>query len=117
DAAMVPLENSVEGSVNATLDELATGDPLIVLREVLLPVNFALLARPGTELEKVRRGGAPPPAGAPGRGGGPRPPPPPRVDPAARRWVHPGVLDRRGRGVGSRAGRRGRRSDCRANRR
>jgi prephenate dehydratase len=55
DAAMVPLENSVEGSVNATLDELATGEPLIVLREVLLPVSFALLARPGTELEKVRR--------------------------------------------------------------
>src|SRR4029453_14699442 len=57
DAAVVPRENSVEGSVNATLDELATGEPLIVLREVLLPVSFALLARPGTDLEKVRRVG------------------------------------------------------------
>ena len=55
DAAMVPLENSVEGSVNATLDELAGGDPLVITREVVLPVTFALLARPGTALDEVRR--------------------------------------------------------------
>jgi prephenate dehydratase len=55
DAAMVPLENSVEGSVGATLDELASGEPLMVLREIILPISFALLARPGTDLEKVRR--------------------------------------------------------------
>jgi len=53
DGAMVPLENSVEGSVSATLDELATGAPLVITREVLLPVTFALLARPGTELAAV----------------------------------------------------------------
>jgi prephenate dehydratase len=55
DAAMVPIENSVEGSVPATLDELATGEPLMVTREVLLPVSFALMARRGTELAAVRR--------------------------------------------------------------
>jgi prephenate dehydratase len=55
DAAMIPIENSVEGSVAATLDELATGDPLMVTREVLLPVSFALLARAGTSLDDVRR--------------------------------------------------------------
>lgn len=55
DAAMVPLENSVEGSVNATLDELANGELLMVAREVVLPVRFSLLARPGAELEKLRR--------------------------------------------------------------
>jgi prephenate dehydratase len=54
DAAMVPIENSVEGPVNATLDELATGDPLIITREVLLPVRFALVAPPGTTLDQVR---------------------------------------------------------------
>jgi prephenate dehydratase len=54
DAAMVPMENSVEGAVPATLDELATGEPLIVTREVLLPVRFVLAARPGTRLEDVR---------------------------------------------------------------
>jgi prephenate dehydratase len=52
---MIPIENSVEGSVAATLDELATGDPLMVTREVLLPVSFALLARAGTRLDDVRR--------------------------------------------------------------
>jgi prephenate dehydratase len=46
--AVVPLENSVEGSVAETLDELATGEPLMIVREVLIPVTFALLVRPGT---------------------------------------------------------------------
>lgn len=55
DGAVVPLENSVEGSVNATLDELIRGEPLIIAREVLLPVEFALLARPGTTLSAVER--------------------------------------------------------------
>ncbi|MGH3342591.1 MAG: prephenate dehydratase [Carbonactinosporaceae bacterium] len=53
--ALVPLENSVEGSVSVTLDELATGEPLMVTREVLLPVTFTLVARPGTALGSVRR--------------------------------------------------------------
>ena len=52
--AMVPLENSVEGSVPTTLDELALGEPLQVTREVLLPVTFCLLARAGTTLDAVR---------------------------------------------------------------
>ena len=53
--AVVPLENSVEGSVNATLDELIRGGPLHVTAEVLLPVTFTLLVRPGTDLADVRR--------------------------------------------------------------
>lgn len=51
--AMVALENSVEGAVSATLDELATGDLLQVRAEVLLPIEFALLGRPGTELASI----------------------------------------------------------------
>lgn len=58
DAAMVPIENSVEGPVTATLDELAAGDPLVITREVLLPIRFALVARPGTVLGDVRRVGS-----------------------------------------------------------
>jgi len=54
DGSMVPLENSVEGSVASTLDELANGDPLQVTREVLLRVSFSLLGRPGTRREEVR---------------------------------------------------------------
>jgi prephenate dehydratase len=55
DGAMVPIENSVEGSVTATLDELASGDPVVITREVLLPVGFALIARSGTGLHQVGR--------------------------------------------------------------
>jgi prephenate dehydratase len=54
DAALVPLENSVEGSVPATMDGLADGDPLVITREVFLTVQFVLGVRPGTELSDVR---------------------------------------------------------------
>ncbi|SNR46769.1 prephenate dehydratase [Blastococcus mobilis] len=54
DAALVPLENSVEGSVPATMDGLADGEPLVITREVFLDVVFVLAARPGTELSAVR---------------------------------------------------------------
>ena len=69
DAAMVPIENSVEGGVSATLDALASGDPLVVVGEVLVPITFVLAARPGMSLADVRAVGTPPHAGAPGRGG------------------------------------------------
>jgi len=54
DAAMVPMENSVEGGVPATLDALAGGEPLVVVAEALVPVAFVLAARPGTRREDVR---------------------------------------------------------------
>lgn len=53
EAAIVPLENSIEGSVSTTLDELAVGEPLVIVREVILPVSFALLVRPGTTMAEV----------------------------------------------------------------
>ena len=46
--ALVPIENSVEGVVARTLDELATGDPLTIAAEVTLPVSFAFMAKAGT---------------------------------------------------------------------
>jgi prephenate dehydratase len=52
--ALVPIENSVEGGVTATVDELASGRPLMIYREVLLPIAFSLLARPGTELSAIK---------------------------------------------------------------
>ncbi|WP_062519419.1 prephenate dehydratase [Demequina silvatica] len=54
DFAVVAIENTVEGGVTATLDTLATGDPLVILGEVVLPVSFELVARPGTAIEDVR---------------------------------------------------------------
>mgnify|MGYP006265936909 CR=1 FL=1 len=55
DSAIVPIENSVEGSVSVTLDELASGKRLVIIDEVAIPVRFALLVRPGTSLADVRR--------------------------------------------------------------
>jgi prephenate dehydratase len=54
-AALVPIENSVEGGVSATLDNLTYGEPLRITREVLLPVQFTLFARNGTQIQDVRR--------------------------------------------------------------
>lgn len=54
DLGVVPLENSIEGSVNATLDELAFGPPGALIRgEVALPVAMNLLTRPGVELDDI----------------------------------------------------------------
>lgn len=53
-ASLVPIENSVEGGVTATLDNLTYGDPLVIIHEVLLPVQFTLYVRPGTALGDVR---------------------------------------------------------------
>ncbi|WP_231384312.1 prephenate dehydratase [Cellulomonas sp. URHD0024] len=55
DFAVVAIESTVEGGVTATLDSLAAGKPLVILREMLVPVQFTLAAAPGVALEKVRR--------------------------------------------------------------
>ncbi|MFP5368708.1 MAG: prephenate dehydratase domain-containing protein, partial [Actinomycetes bacterium] len=54
-AAMVPIENSVEGGVTATLDAIAAGQELRIIREVLVPISFVLVARPGVRLADVRK--------------------------------------------------------------
>lgn len=53
-AAIVPIENSIEGGVNATLDALAleVEDAEIVGEEVL-PVSHALIARPDLALDDI----------------------------------------------------------------
>jgi prephenate dehydratase len=64
DGAVVPIENSVEGSVPVTLDELATGEPLMITREMTVPIAFSLLARAGTTRDDIRRVGTHPHAAA-----------------------------------------------------
>jgi prephenate dehydratase len=56
DAACVPVENSVEGSVTTTMDALADPDtdPLVAVRETVLPVRFSVLVRPGTTAADVQ---------------------------------------------------------------
>jgi prephenate dehydratase len=54
DAGCVPVENSVEGAVTATMDSLAEDSPLIAVAEVLLPVRFSILTRHGVQPEDVK---------------------------------------------------------------
>ncbi len=51
---VVPIENSVEGSVNATLDSLAFDTDLEIQAEVVLDVHHALVAAKGVELSAIR---------------------------------------------------------------
>jgi prephenate dehydratase len=54
DGGVVPIENSIEGSVNVTLDTLAFGSPGVTIqRELVLPVRHALLARAGVRVEEI----------------------------------------------------------------
>jgi prephenate dehydratase len=54
DLGFVAIENSIEGSVNVTLDTLAFEASLLVQREVVITVDLHLLAPPGTKLEDIR---------------------------------------------------------------
>ncbi len=52
---VVPIENSVEGSVNATLDALAfDADAVRIVGETVLPIHHCLIARAGLALDEVR---------------------------------------------------------------
>src|SRR3954453_8644711 len=56
DRAVVPIENSIEGSVNATLDALAHEAPDVrIVVEVDHPIHQTLIAPPGVSLEDVTR--------------------------------------------------------------
>jgi len=54
DGACVPVENSVEGAVTATLDGLAEDEPpLLAVAEALLPVHFTVVTRPGVDVVRT----------------------------------------------------------------
>jgi prephenate dehydratase len=55
DRALVPFENSLEGSVNATLDALAfETDDVVIVGEVVLAIRHCLIAREAVALDQVR---------------------------------------------------------------
>lgn len=58
--ACVPIENSVEGAVPLTLDELTHGEPLMISAEAYVTVQLDLLVRPGTGLTDIRKVGSHP---------------------------------------------------------
>ncbi len=54
DAGVLPLENSLAGTVGDALDALADGE-LRVVGELLLPIRHQLLVLPGVEIGAIRR--------------------------------------------------------------
>lgn len=56
DQAVAPIENSIEGSINVTLDQLIHGknQPRIIA-EVNLEVHHHLIGRPGTSISEIER--------------------------------------------------------------
>ncbi|HUY65031.1 MAG TPA: prephenate dehydratase [Acidimicrobiales bacterium] len=55
DLGFVPIENSIEGTVNATVDSLVFEVDLLIQREVVLDVHMHLMAAPGTAITDIRR--------------------------------------------------------------
>lgn len=54
DRAVVPIENSIEGSVTMTLDGLALHEELFVEAEIVMPIRQNLLGNHGTTLECIQ---------------------------------------------------------------
>ena len=54
DLGFVAIENSIEGTVNLSHDELAFNHSLLIQREVVLDIEHCLLARPGTSIGDVK---------------------------------------------------------------
>lgn len=53
DSALVPVENSLEGAINITLDTLARSGGLTVWRELIWPVHNQLLAKRQGEIKRI----------------------------------------------------------------
>jgi prephenate dehydratase len=52
--AVIPVENSIEGGVSATLDALAGTEKIRIYGEYLVPVTFNLVVRPGVKLKDIK---------------------------------------------------------------
>ena len=54
DSGVVPIENSIEGTVNFTQDALAFDYDLRITREVVLDIELCLVGRPGTRIDEAK---------------------------------------------------------------
>jgi len=54
DLGFAAIENSIEGTVNATIDTLAFSSNLLIQREVVIPISMELLVAPGATLESIK---------------------------------------------------------------
>lgn len=55
DAGLVPVENSLEGSINITLDTLARSDTLTVARELVWKVKNFLMTKPFADTQEIKK--------------------------------------------------------------
>ena len=55
DLGFVGIENSIEGTVNVTIDALALEHDLLIQREVVLGIQLSLMAPPGMKMADIRR--------------------------------------------------------------
>ena len=55
DLGFLPIENSIEGTVSATVDSLVFEVDLLIQREVVLDVHLNLVAPTGTQMHSIRR--------------------------------------------------------------
>ena len=53
DFGVVPIENSIEGTVNFTQDALSFDYELLIQREVVLNIEHCLMAMPGTSIAEI----------------------------------------------------------------
>jgi prephenate dehydratase len=53
DMALVPVENSVEGSVTTTMDALVDLDGFTIQHEIIEPISHSLMAKKGTEPSSI----------------------------------------------------------------
>ena len=68
DLGVVPIENAIEGTVNAPIDTLSFDVDLVIQRELVEPVQLNLLVRPGAVIADIKRIASIPVASAQCRG-------------------------------------------------
>ncbi len=52
---IVPIENSIEGSVNATLDMLIFNTNLLIEQEIIMPIKHNLITHLGVDIEDIEK--------------------------------------------------------------
>lgn len=55
DRGIVPLENSIEGTVTSTVDTLIFDTELFIQNDLILKISQNLMARPGTKIEDIKK--------------------------------------------------------------
>ena len=55
DEGLIPIENSLEGSVNLTQDFLTFESEAKIIREITIPIRHNLIGKKGVKLEDIKK--------------------------------------------------------------